>query len=483
MSAKTLSERAKTAAYKKVVSYLNSDPEKNIPKILDLLLKYDVKGDITRQVEVIKWGWDQNTNWGQLLRSFFDDVNPKQRQRIFEAAVINGSLIGFQKQKELTAKYKCNMPWAILLDPTSSCNLHCTGCWASEYGDNLNMSLDTLQDIVSQAKELGCYIFVYSGGEPLMRKDDIITLCENNQDSIFLCFTNGTLIDEKFAEDMHRVGNFVPAISIEGFEEATDSRRGKGTFQRVRKAMEILQEQSLIFGVSSCYTSQNYQDIASEEFWDSLIDWGAKFIWLFTYMPVGNDAVPELMVTPDQRRYMYEAVRAYRETKPIFSMDFWNDSEYVLGCIAGGRHYFHINANGDIEPCAFIHYSDSNVYDNTLLEAYRNPLFRAFHDEQPFNQNMLRPCPALDNPEKLERIIEETGAPSTDFISPEDVHDFADKCRLRSKDWGKVADELWEVTKERRPEQFGDEAVMKRELEWDKNRMKKRYPEQTVPAK
>ncbi|MGN0034861.1 MAG: hypothetical protein ACI364_03965, partial [Coriobacteriales bacterium] len=143
-----------------------------------------------------------------------------------------------------------------------------------------------------------------------------------------------------------------------------------------------------------------------------------------------------------------------------------------------------INANGDIEPCAFIHYSDSNVYDSTLLEAYTNPLFRAFHDAQPFNENMLRPCPALDNPEKLEKIIEETGAPSTDFISPEDVHDFADKCRLRSEDWGKVADELWEVTKERRPEQFGDEAVAKRDHEWDKNRLHKRYPEEeAIPAK
>ena len=74
-------------------------------------------------------------------------------------------------------------------------------------------------------------------------------------------------------------------------------------------------------------------------------------------------------------------------------MDFWNDGEYVGGCIAGGRCYCHINANGDIEPCAFIHYSDSNIREKTLLEAYQSPLFMGYHDNQPWNDNMLRPCP------------------------------------------------------------------------------------------
>ena len=66
-------------------------------------------------------------------------------------------------------------------------------------------------------------------------------------------------------------------------------------------------------------------------------------------------------------------------------MDFWNDGEYVNGCIAGGRDYLHINANGDIEPCAFIHYADSNIKEKTLLEAYQSPLFMQYRRNQPFN--------------------------------------------------------------------------------------------------
>ena len=86
-----------------------------------------------------------------------------------------------------------------------------------------------------------------------------------------------------------------------------------------------------------------------------------KFVWYFHYMPVGNDAVTGLLPTAAQREYMYHRIREIRSTKPMFAMDFQNDGEYIGGCIAGGRRYFHINANGDADPCVFIHYSDSNI--------------------------------------------------------------------------------------------------------------------------
>ena len=200
-----------------------------------------------------------------------------------------------------------------------------------------------------------------------MRKADILRLCEAHPDCEFSSFTNGTLIDEAFADEMLRGKNFVPAISVEGFEADTDFRRGSGTFKKVERAMQILRERRLPFGISCCYTSRNVEMIGSEAYFDQMIAWGAKFCWFFTYMPVGNAAVPELMVTPEQRQFMYKQVRKFRETKPLFTIDFWNDGEFVGGCIAGGRHYLHINAGGDIDPCAFIHYSDSNIREKTLL--------------------------------------------------------------------------------------------------------------------
>ena len=177
---------------------------------------------------------------------------------------------------------------------------------------------------------------------------------------------------------MLRVGNLVPAISWEGFEEATDGRRGTGIYQKVTQAIKLLHDKKLVYGISSCYTSANYESITSEEFYDSLIEMGAFFVWFFHYMPVGNDAAPELMPTPEQRKGTYERIRHYRATKPLFSMDFQNDAEYVGGCVAGGHRYLHINANGDIDPCVFVHYSDSNIREKSLLEALRSPMLMSF---------------------------------------------------------------------------------------------------------
>ena len=164
-----------------------------------------------------------------------------------------------------------------------------------------------------------------------------------------------------------------------------------------------------------------------------------------------------LIATAEQREFMYHQIRAFRKTKPLFTMDFWNDGEFVNGCIAGGRYYLHINANGDIEPCAFIHYSDSNIHEKTLLEAYQSPLFMGYRLSQPFNENHLRPCPLLDNPGALTRVVEGAQAESTDMQNPENVRDLSAKCACAAASWAPVADRLWSCRDcagaEQRPEE------------------------------
>jgi len=171
---------------------------------------------------------------------------------------------------------------------------------------------------------------------------------------------------------------------------------------------------------------------------------GCRFSWNFTYMPIGKDAKMDLLVTPDQRACMYRRIRDIRASKPIFAMDFWNDGQYVKGCIAGGKRYLHINAAGDVEPCAFIHYSNVNIHDVTLLDALRSPLLMAYRRNQPFNSNMLRPCPLLDNPEMLASMVKESGAKSTDMEAPEDADKLCAKTAPAAKAWSTVADRLWE---------------------------------------
>ena len=427
----------------KVFHYIYKDPEKNMFKLLDWADIY-AKGEFESQRATVRRVMEHPDDpYYKFIMHLIHDVDQDVLTTVAVNFFINANLTGWKVQEKLREKYNCNIPWAILLDPTSACNLHCTGCWAAEYGNKLNLSYDEIDDIIRQGKEMGVYMYIYTGGEPLVRKKDLIRLCEKHSDCIFLSFTNGTLIDEAFADEMLRVKNFVPAISLEGFEEATDSRRGDGVYQKVMHAMELLHDRKLLYGISSCYTSVNYDSITSEAYYDKLIEMGAYFIWYFHYMPVGNDASPELLPTPEQRELVYRRIRDYRVRKPLFAMDFQNDAEYVGGCIAGGRRYFHINANGDIDPCVFVHYSDSNIREKTLLEAMQSPLFQAYHDGQPFNENMLQPCPMLENPTLLRGMIEKTGAKSTDMQSPETADHLCSKCDHYADCWKPKAESLW----------------------------------------
>ena len=443
MSDKTMKETLQGLAVKKVLHCLEEDPVKSLPILMDWADKFDKDNRLAGQRRVFHHILEQpDNNWYRLILSLWTDIDPEVRKVFFENFIVNTSLIGSGRQEKAKAEHHCNIPWAVLMDPTSACNLHCTGCWAAEYGNKLNMSYETLDNIIRQGTALGTFMYIYSGGEPMVRKDDIIRLCEAHPDCMFLAFTNGTLIDEKFADEMLRVKNFIPAISIEGFEEATDSRRGKGTYQAVMRAMDILREKKLPFGASCCYTSQNVDSLSSEAYIDHLIAKGAKFAWFFHYMPVGNEAVTELLPSPEQREMMVHRIREYRNTKPIFTIDFQNDGQFVGGCIAGGRSYLHINANGDVEPCAFIHYSDSNIRDKSLLDALKSPLFMAYHDNQPFNQNMLRPCPMLENPECLQRMVQQSAAHSTDLQSPESAEHLCGKCACYAQNWAPTAERL-----------------------------------------
>ena len=254
---------------------------------------------------------------------------------------------------------------------------------------------------------------------------------------------------------MQRVGNLSLSISLEGFEEVNDLRRGVGVYDKVMAAMDKLKSHGLIFGTSICYTSKNIETVTSDEFLDMIIEKGCRFTWYFHYMPVGNDAAVDLLPTKEQREYMYHRVREIRGAtggKQIYAMDFQNDGEFVGGCIAGGRNYCHINANGDVEPCVFIHYSSANIKEVSLLEALKQPLFMAYRDHQPFNNNHLRPCPMLENPEILRILVAETGAKSTDLQSPESAEHLCGKCDKYAACWKERADQLWDERQKEKAE-------------------------------
>ena len=446
MEMSSLKASAAAFAVRQAINFARRDPDKNLLKVLSLIEAADVKKANTVTYNNLRKSFeDPNNNWTVFVKNILKNTDPKVLDK-FVPVLMNIALNSFAVRTENIEKYKCNIPWAILMDPTAACNLHCKGCWAAEYGKNSSLPFETLESIVEQGKKLGTFVYIFSGGEPLMRKADIIKLCRANPDCAFLAFTNGTLVDEAFAEELADVGNFILAFSIEGYEEATDMRRGEGTYNKVLHAIELLKNKGVLFGYSICYHSKNVEEVCGSEYIDFLINHGGLFTWFFTYMPVGKDAVPELMVSAEQRKRAYDLIRKARNEKPMFLMDFWNDGEYVQGCIAGGRHYLHINANGDVEPCAFVHYSNVNIKEVSLIDALKSPLFMEYYKGQPWNKNHLRPCPILDNPDAIIGAVERSGAHSTEMLAPEDPRDLAAKTRKAAEAWAEVADRMWADT-------------------------------------
>ncbi len=445
---------ARTTAAKIIgvlVNNIEKDREKEMLKLIDLMEKYMSGEKLDIDYGKVKdMTCNKDCALNQYLNRLLDELDPN----VVKTTVLNfgfeAMLHGTKTIRKMRTVHNCNIPWLILMDPTSACNLHCTGCWAAEYGNKLNLSYEELSNVVKQGKEIGVYFYMFTGGEPLVRKKDIIQLCEEHHECQFLAFTNGTLVDEAFCQEMKRVGNLALAISLEGSPEVNDLRRGAGVYGKVMHAMELLKENGLIFGTSICYTSKNCESVTSKEFVKLMVDKGCRYAMYFHYMPVGNEASLELLPTPEQRMYIKDRIREIRKLENgegLFTMDFQNDGEFVGGCIAGGRNYFHINANGDAEPCVFIHYSGANIRTHSLLEILKQPLFMAYHNNQPFNENHLRPCPMLENPEILQRLVNETGAKSTDLQSPETVEQLCTKCEEYARNWKPHADKVWAETK------------------------------------
>ena len=316
-------------------------------------------------------------------------------------------------------KYGDYPPQFLVLSPGKGCNLHCTGCYASaDSAVAEKLDFETSRRIIREAHDIfGSRFITISGGEPFMYSSNgkhLIDLFEEFNDMFFLVYTNGTLITEGLANRLAELGNVTPAISVEGWEEQTDQRRGKGVYQRIMRAMSHLRNAGVPFGISLTATSQNAEVLLQDEFYDHFFnELGVTYMWQFQLMPIGRGKdVTDLMVTPEQRVKLYKQWAHLLEDKHYPVADFWNSSSLSGGCIAYGRWngYFYIDWNGNIMPCVFVPYYVDNVKDifsqgKTLADALQSKMFqngrkwqKDYGFENPDHRgNILMPCSIRDH--------------------------------------------------------------------------------------
>jgi len=433
-----------TTGVNKYVDYITKDPENNFDKAIESLTKLEKMVGGTNNLSKFA-GWvKKNPGSREWLISLFKKDKDIVK-KFFINFLVNVNLAWMRYNKEETIKKNgFTAPYTILISPTMKCNLSCTGCYSANYTRNDDMPIEKIDDIINQGKAIGTYFYTFLGGEPFIRWNELYQLIKKHNDCLFQIFTNSTFITDKVADQIKELGNIYPVLSVNGWEKETDETRGKGAYKKIIAAADKLKERGVIYGNSFVFMRTNFDALTTDELYDFWIEKGSFFAWLFLFMPVGRDPVPELMPLPEQRRKMGDFVRDLRARKPYFLMDFWNDAPSVGGCIAGGRRYIHIDNRGNVEPCIFAHFSTDNINEKSLIEALRSPFLADIRFHQPHSDNLLTPCMIIDNPWILREIVNRHHAIATDDSEGKIINDLAPVLDEYSKKLHKELDPVWE---------------------------------------
>lgn len=347
--------------------------------------------------------------------------------------------------KDFKETYGFKPPAFLTISPTKNCNLQCIGCYANSFKSSREkLDYEIVTRVVREQKELwNSHFTVISGGEPLVYRSNgktIFDLAREHGDTFFLMYTNGTLINKEVAEKFAEVGNITPAISVEGFEEETDKRRGKGVHQKILRAFGNLNEVGVPYGISITATRHNAEIIMSDKFIDYYFNqYKVLYGWIFQYMPIGRSYTLDLMVTPEQRLAMYLKTWELIREKDIFMADFWNCGAVSSGCISAGKPggYLYIDWNGNVMPCVFNPYKVHNIIDvykdegnlNTILFSMFFKGIREWQQQYALNGpadrmgNIIVPCAIRDHFEMMYDLINRTQAQPADEAAEQAIGD------------------------------------------------------------
>lgn len=335
--------------------------------------------------------------------------NPKES--IFMAEYASASRNARRLRKESEAKGE-HIPPFLIASITTMCNLHCKGCYARANHNCLDdestcgqmLSTEKWGDIFLEAEELGIGFILLAGGEPFLRRD-VLQEAAKHHKMLFPIFTNGTMLLDEAVELLDKNRNLIPVLSIEGNVDATDARRGTGTYQKLMESMKKLKERGIIFAASVTVTKENVNDVLGKDFISTLEEQGCKGVIYVEYVPV--DASTKSIALDDETRMnMMERLNELRKEKcEMVFIAFPGDEKSSGGCLAAGRGFFHINAMGGAEPCPFSPYSDVNLRETSLKDALKSPLFLKLKENGNLEKEHIGGCVLFEQEEQVKQLM------------------------------------------------------------------------------
>jgi len=326
------------------------------------------------------------TNRSNLKRSLHVIFSGGKRTiRILAARpslILAGARIHLHQKRAANVRQKArecglDVPVMMLVSITSRCNLSCRGCYMLQRKPRPEpeMTLDELRLVVSQAEEIGISVISLVGGEPLVRMNEVMNLARSFPQTLFTLNTNGMLIDEGIADELAGCVNLVPFISLEGFKEETDRRRGEGVYDRVLAACSLLSTRLLFFGCAVTVSRNTISEVLGESFIRTMIGAGARAFIYIQYVPA-EPGTEDLVPTPEQRELVIRSMQEFNRKYPAFFIGIPGDMEMFGGCLAAGRGFVHVNPYGDLEPCPLVPLSDANLITLPLKEALQSHLLK-----------------------------------------------------------------------------------------------------------
>jgi len=306
------------------------------------------------------------------------------------------------------------VPAVMIISVTSRCNLSCRGCYmrGQQRDRGPEMTPDQLRSVVTQARDLGVSFLVFAGGEPLVRRDEILELAESFPEIIFGVITNGLLVDRDLAIRIARLRNIVPVVSFEGSRGETDARRGEGVYSRLRETCSLLDRAGAFFGCSLTVTRSNHALITGEAFIRGMTGAGCRVFTFVEYVPV-QEGTGDLVLTGDQRASLIGCLRAFPARFPALFLGFPGDEQVFGGCLSSGRGFVHVSATGDLEPCPAAPFSDANLTRMPLRQALQSRFLAEIRKHHGELTETKGGCALWTNRQWAASVLQESGGGGT----------------------------------------------------------------------
>ncbi len=330
---------------------------------------------------------------------------------------------------ESIAKYGVTFPmiWSapsiVIMDITTRCNLYCYSSSSSK--GFRGPSTFSILKFIDDLKTAGGTSIIFSGGEPLLREDiyDLIEYASERGLDVKIS-TNGTLIDEDTVKKLVKAGLRKVLVSLDGLRPEThEAIRGKGTFEKVLKAIKLLKKAKMGVVVEYTMNTINISDITNLELLKKFAKEYNVNILLYDFIPSGRGIIHRNLELSPKQKYealikIHKHIQEFRRVAPFVSIlsiytplaavfpytslyketfvhqtnwfaglygsmifgekgtkAIWNS--IVFGGCWAGRYYMGIDVTGRAKPCPFaIPTGDlPNVYNEGLDKAWNNDVF------------------------------------------------------------------------------------------------------------